>query len=113
MQGTLYKMPCLKSIIGAARKGKRMKLLLILIVAVLVSSCGRKNYLSVEETVRQCKVCETSGLFSEIHHDFSDQHVISVTCETYRFKSNLQYYAKVKIAAQDTAESTALRTTAK
>jgi hypothetical protein len=84
------------------RRGRKgiMKILLT-VIALLSVSCGKHEYLTVEETVRQCKVCENSGLFSSINTSWNDKHVISVTCTNYRFKSSLPDYAKIKKAPQD------------
>lgn len=87
-----------------------MKSIFILIAALLLVSCGKKEYLTVEEVVRQCMVCDSAGLFPEVHHNLSNTRVISVTCEVYRIKSTLPDYAKIKSAAQ-TKDSTALRIT--
>ena len=88
-----------------------MKIIAVLLVVIGLSSCGKKSYLTVEETVRQCRVCESSGLFSEVHYSWDNHRTVSVTCANYRYKSEIPDYAKIKPAAQDTLESTAHLTT--
>jgi hypothetical protein len=69
-----------------------------MIAFVLVSCSSEKRvYLTVEETVRQCKVCEENGLFSQVNTNYNGSKVVSVTCDTERsYNYNIEY-AKIKI----------------
>lgn len=74
-----------------------MRILLLIIVAFIFVSCSSKpkSYLTVEETVRQCKVCTDNGLFATTNYNYNGNYVISVTCETKR-STYITEYAKVK-----------------
>lgn len=75
----------------------RIRILLLIVVAFIFVSCGGKpkNCLTVEETVRQCKVCTDNGLFATTNFNYNGRYVISVTCETKR-TTYVTEYAKVK-----------------
>ncbi len=77
-----------------------MKIALLIIPALLLVSCCEKEYLTVEEVVRQCRVCDSAGLFPEVHHNLNHSRIISVTCEVYRIRYSKPGYAKIKYPVQ-------------
>jgi hypothetical protein len=74
-----------------------MKRFILLFCIFLVGCTHLKN----EEVVRQCRVCDESGLFSEIHYSASGYYVSSVTCGNTRY-INDKVYQFVKTKIKDT-----------
>ena len=72
-------------------------LFIFIALMILISCTNKKEALTVEETVRQCKVCEDNGYFAVIHYDsWNSKYVVSVTCESQRSKTVVEYSKSFK-----------------
>jgi hypothetical protein len=88
-----------------------MKVLFVVLAILFLSSCSDsdKKYLTVEETARQCRVCDSSGLFFRVNYNYSGTHAVSVVCNDNRWDAveRKAVYAKIKqnsIANKDSSK---------